>query len=76
MIKIIKNIKNNTKSTARKLIGRPVAALTAAAWRGVCGAVAVVVAAGIFSTAAVAQSSAADSKAIEQAVQKLLRERP
>ena len=31
MIKIIKNIKSNTKSTARKLIGRPAAALTAAA---------------------------------------------
>ena len=76
MIKIIKNIKSNTKSTARKLIGRPAAALTAAAWRGVCCAVAVVVAAGIFSTAAVAQSSSVDSKAIEQAVQKLLRERP
>jgi protein-disulfide isomerase len=76
MIKIIKNIKNSIKSPVRRLLGRPAAALTTAAWRGVCGAVALVVAAGIFSTAAVAQSSAVDSKAIEQAVQKLLRERP
>ena len=73
---MIETIKNNMKSTTKNLIGRPAAALTTAAWRGVCCAVALVVAAGIFSTASIAQSSPVDSKAIEQAVQKLLRERP
>ena len=76
LIKMIETIKNNMKSTTKNLIGELEAALTTAAWRGVCCAVALVVAAGMFSTASIAQSSPVDSKAIEQAVQKLLRERP
>jgi len=73
---MIETIKNNMKSTTKNLLGRLEATLTTAAWRGVCGAVALIVAAGMFSTASVAQSGPVDSKAIEQAVQKLLRERP
>ena len=76
LIKMIETIKNNMKSTTKNLIGELEAALTTAAWRGVCCAVALVVAAGMFSTASIAQSGPVDSKAIEQAVQKLLRERP